>query len=257
MNFVIADPTEARNLPKDLLEVTTFHAGLEALCGADFVVSPSKLPVNASTIRIHINKGVSVQRKAAPDFIASFQSNDTRLWRQLVRLRLVCPQPWLLIVGHIGSRLEDREDSKSPRYASVDGKATTVLSSAVTGAKRYWQLRGGYYDDIPTEDLLLSWCQSWYEKLCKVEKQGGWGTTLIKREVAQPLELLSAIETSLCTLPGLGSERAHSLYLETLKYIDKPNFLDCVRILRDNKVEGIGTKTRESVLKFVGFSTIK
>ena len=253
MKFIACDPSEQRHLPSDVVEHCVFVNGLEALTGADFLITPSRIPINEKTLRIHINKGLCVQRKDVGDLVASFQGGDSRLWRQLIRLKMLSSPPWLLLVGDIKARNKTEEDGSKKFCAVVDGRDTDINYFAVIGSIEAWQRHGGYYSWISRDTLMLAWCELQYRNLVAKEKRGGWGTTFITRGIIKPLELLTEVETTLTTIPGLGTERAHAIYTEAQKYMDRPTLIDCFRILKDNPINGIGIKTKQSALKFVGW----
>lgn len=258
MKFIAADPSEKRYLPSDIIENCIFVTGLEALTGADFLITPSKIPINEKTLPIHIAKGIGIQRKNSPDFIASFMDNDSRLWRQLIRMLHTWPpqqqkQSWLITVGYFGQHTGIDEFGNKVRLIQVAEHKSGVRYKSYAGALTSWQLHGGYYQPIPGENLLLEWCQIMYARLLKREIDGKWGTTLLTRSSIKPLELLTGVETTLCTIPGLGTERARAVYTEAQKYWDRPTLIDCFRIMKDNKIEGIGDKTKNAALKFIGW----
>lgn len=258
MKFIIADSTEQRHLPDDMSECCTFVAGLEAKTGADFIITPLSVPVLEGTLPVHIAHSIGVQRKAAPDFLASFVDGDSRLWRQLVRmLNTWHPeqkrQPWLVTIGFFGQHTELDSAGIRTCYIRADEYKSNIRYKSFAGALVSWQLHGGYYTHIPADNLLLEWCEVMYARLVKFEKDGHWGTTLLRRGIVKPLELLTDVETTISTIPGIGVERAKAIYDETRKYIDHPTLIDCFRILKQNKIEGIGEKIKTTALKYVGW----
>lgn len=253
MKFIVADPSEQRHLPSDVVENCVFVTGLETLTGADFLITPSKIPINEKTLPIHIAKGLCVQRKDVGDLVASFQGGDNRLWRQLIRLKMLSSPPWLLLVGDIKAKNKTEQDGSRKFCAVVDGRDTDINYFAVIGSIDAWQRHGGYYSWISRDTLMLAWCELQYRNLVAKERRGGWSKTLITRGIIKPLELLTEVETTLCTIPGLGTERARAVYTEAQKYWDRPTLIDCFRILKDNKIEGIGDKTKNTTLKFIGW----
>ena len=253
MNFIAADPTEERHLPSDVREHTVFVKGLEALTGGDFVITPSKIPITESTLRIHVAKGLVVQRKNIGDLVASFQDEDARLWRQLIRMKLKVELPWLLVIGDLKAK-NGVDSAGCKKFSSVvDGRESKINYMAVIGALEAWQRHGGYYSWISRDSTMLAWCELQYRNLVAKERRGGWGATLVKRGIVKPLELLTEVETTLSTIPGLGPERARAIYEETKKYVDIPNITNCICVVRDRRIDGIGPKIRGGVLEYFGW----
>ena len=249
--MIIADPSEKRHLPE---MGCVFLDGVEAETGADFIVSPSKIPPTPSTLRVHIHKGISVQRKDVGDLVSSLQDRDSRLWRQLIRLRQTCAYPLLLIIGDIKAKNGNTQTGEQEFYVVVDGRETHMPYFAVMGAIASWQEHGGYVEWISRDTLLPRWCQWKYNRLLAKEKAGGWRPTLIARQPVKPLELLSAVETTLLTFPGVGAERAKAIYEFTSRYIPNPTVTDCMRIVREHKIPDVGKETRAKILKYFGWT---
>jgi len=254
MNYIITDPSEHRHLPRELMDVSFYLDGLETETGADFVITPSKIPVTLNTLKIHIGKGISVQRKDVGDLVSSLQDRDSRLWRQLIRLLHTCAYPLLLIIGDLKAKNDVNDRGESEVYAVVDGRETKMPYFAIMGAIISWQEHGGYVEWISRDTLLPRWCQWKYNRLVAKEKAGGWRPTLIARQPIKPLELLSAVETTLLTFPGVGAERAKAIYEFTSQYILSPNITDCVRVVREHKIEGVGKDTKDKIVKYFGWT---
>lgn len=247
--FILHDPTETRLLPSEMIACSTAVVGLEKELGADFVITNCKVPATDKTLKIHANKGISVQRKDIGDLVSSMQGNDGRVWRQLIRMKLLCAYPVLLIVGDLKAKKNVDSNGEVYHTAVVDGRELGVRYFAVVGAIEAWQRRGGYVSWLSRDTLMFDWCNIQLRHL-----QKGWGTQYVPRTPVQPLELMSEIETSLMTIPGLGPERARALYEEAHKIMDRPTMIDCFRILKDRPVEGIGKVTRDKALKYIGWS---
>lgn len=273
--FILFDPTERRNLPSDIVACGIEVNGLEAALGCDFVVTNSKVPPTEKTIKIHANKGVSVQRKDIGDLVSSLQEQDGRLFRQLIRMNLSCSYPMLLIIGDLKAKKGiDEKTGELKHYAVVDGRETLINYFAVVGAIEAWQRRGGFVSWISRDTLLLDWCNMQLRLLQKRDENGNWETQYLKHKspeplppeeivigegkprVLQSLEMMSRIESTLCSLPTVGPERARAIYTEAKKFMDVPTLIDCFRIIKERKVEGIGKETKEKILKYIGYATI-
>lgn len=258
--FIAADPTEERHLPGELLEFCEFVKGVEELTGADFIITNSKVPINERTLKVHIAKGIGVQRKEAPDFLSSFQSNDGRLWRQLMRMLVAWPPsegklPYLVTVGFIGARNTTDDKGNQIKLMNVERRETQVRYGSYSGALRAWQRHGGYYEPIPNSGCLALWCNYMLRELQDRDKDGGeWTPTFIPRTTIKPLEILSDVETTLMTIPGIGMTRARAVYARAREMWDRPSLIDCFRLIKErDDIEGIGPKTKLTAIKYIGW----
>lgn len=271
-SFIISDPTNRNHLPADIIPLCEFVNGLESLSGADILITASKVPATETTLRVHCNKGISVQIKHVGDLVSSLQSNDGRLFRQLVRLKTECAYPMLLIIGDLKAKRIIDEHGEIKNVAVVDGRESGINYFAVIGAIEAWQRRGGFVSWISRDTLMLDWCILQLNNLKKRDETGQWETLYLKHKSPEPLppetipiefgnprsvqgiEMMTRIETAMCSIPGLGPERVRAVYKEARKYFDNPNLLDCLRIIQDKKIDGIGKDTRGKVMKFIGWS---
>lgn len=250
--LILADITEERHLPPSLKEHCKFVPGLEDLTGADFVISPLSIPFgNESLLLRHAKKGLCVQRKNIGDFVQSFTDEDNRLWFQLSRLHKVTKMPWLLLVGDLKC---DRDG-----HAVIDGRESGWEYQKIISALEWWEVRGGYYTWLSRESLIAGWCKNWHGRMTNRDEEGKWGTKFISRPVGQTLYELPAVSRTLMTLPGMGEERAAAVHDRAQKKIEElgdkrlPTLMDCFMVIQDEKVEGVGEKTRERVLKYIGW----
>lgn len=270
--YILFDPTERRNLPSEVVACGVEVNGLEAALGCDFLISNSKIPATEKTLKIHANKGIACQRKDIGDLVSSLQEQDGRLFRQLIRLNLSCSYPMLLIIGDLKAKKGvDAKTGELKHYAVVDGRETLINYFAVVGAIEAWQRRGGFVSWISRDTLLLDWCNMQLRLLQKRDEGGNWETQYLKHKSPEPLppeeivigegrprvlqglEMMSKIESTLCSMPGLGPERVRAVYTEAKKYFDNPNLLDCLRIIQEKKIDGIGKDTRGKVMSYIGW----
>ena len=258
--FILADTTEERFLHQSVKDLCReFVSGLEDITGADFLITTLEIPcTNEALIKRHARTGLCVQRKELGDFLQSFKPDDNRLWTQLIRMREVTDIPWLLLVGDLKC---DREGK-----AIVDGRETGFQYGAMIAAMDFWQLRGGYGSWISRDTLMADWCRIWYERLVKRDKHGSWGHHKVARPTPQGLYEVSDVERALSTFPLLGLERATAIYnraqeLNKARDVDvaglPPSLQDCMIIIQDEKVTGIGPIIRSRVLKFFGWEDDK
>ncbi len=251
--FILADTTEERFLHQSVKDLCReFVSGLEDITGCDFIITTLDIPTsNEALIKRHARTGLCVQRKELGDFLQSFKPDDNRLWTQLIRMREVSDIPWLLLIGDLKCTREGK--------AIVDGRDTGFQYMAMVAAMDYWQLRGGYGSWISRDTLMADWCRTWYNRLVKRDKHGSWGSHMVARPTPQGLYEVSDVERALSTFPLLGLERASSVY-EVAKKLNgnlSPSLQDCIIVIQDEKVQGIGPIIRSRVLKFFGWEDDK
>lgn len=248
--MIFIDPTEARDntrLPLPVLRASQVLPGLEALTGADLLISPHESPHIKSlpdplpepfrlAIEKHITSGLLVQRKTGRDLTSSIGKLDEILGRLLHWTH----RPWLLVVADIKC---DREGQ-----AIVDGRPSNYTWAAVEGALAWWQLRGGMLTILEHDRLVAPWANGW---LARLKKLSDSRYHHVSRQVQQVL-LAPDCRDTLMSLPGIGPERAQAL-LESqgtlawcLSYLSDPRSVDFA------KIEGIGPKTIQSVRAWMG-----
>lgn len=255
MSFmVVADSTERQYLPQSLHPMCEFASGVEELTGADFIITVSQVPPqNDVAILTHAKTGMCVQRKTVPDFAASFQNDDNRLWLQLRRMRGVTDEPWLLLEGDLKGTREDR--------AVIDGRETELNYYAVVGAISSFQLCGGYVAWLNRDTQIQHWIEIEHGKLSeRFEGDGEWRAKRVMRPVQKELYLVPDVQRTLTTFPGIGGEKAESIYNAAIRLnaevpdgAKEPTLMDCLLALQYSKIPGISTGIRNKVMKFVGW----
>lgn len=259
--MLLYDTTETRNLPENLKSPDSLAvAGLEDLTGADLIISPLSIPATPNALLLrHASTGLCVQRKTVGDLLSSFTDKDNRLWFQLSRLLEVTTLPWLLVIGDIKCNRDG--------LAVVDGRETSWEYVKIIAALDWWQLRGGYVTWLSRETLIYSWCKMWQTRLENRDTEygdgKGWGEKIISRPVQQTVYEVPNVVRTLMTFPGMGEERAMAVYRATKEKIVELRgkdtvgditLMDCLFTLDGEKVEGIGNKTRRSILEYVGWT---
>lgn len=153
--MVIVDPTEQdtdTRLPP--IPGAVVWAGLEALTGADLLLSALDAPASTETlIRKHIAAGaLLVQRKSGTDLVHSL---GDRLNSSLARMHEVAPrrvgQHVLLFTGTLtcgpdGQALIDGHDAMGKYWACVAALAR-------------WGDRGGVVETLPSDALIPQWVE--------------------------------------------------------------------------------------------------
>lgn len=245
--FILADPSEERHLHQSVRELSQFVRGVEETTGADFVITPLSIPSsNPALIRRHARAGLCVQRKDIGDLLASIK--DGRLWTQMVRLLEVTDTPWLLVIG----------DLKCDRMgnAVVDGRDTEMKYGAMITTLDHWQMRGGYVTWLSRDTLISNWATMWHSALLERDKNGGEYPIKVVRKPLQLLYPLPDIVKSLLTLPGVGEEKARAIYDLTLTKTDQPTLMDCLNVLSDERIDGIGKTIRDRCMDYIGWQDI-
>lgn len=246
-------------------------SSLEALAGADIMISPAGLPFprNDKLILLHIKNGAKlIQIKFGHDLPGSIV--DGRLNEALSRMLAVGAMSWqclLLFVGLLG-----RDDTKG--LVTINGQLTYGKSpmkwEQVQAALNFWVERGGSLDfplssgrllpihfDLHQkhidrftsgEDTKVVWPKIpvFYDEIEPVNPH------LKKWGVAQKLVLVDDFRNMLRNIPGtrIGPERATAIlnYMKANKIHQSFNgFLDIVRDESILKVDGIGKGTLNTI----------
>ena len=153
---MIALTNDQTNFPN--IEGAIIVNKLEALTGADMIISPLDIPCSKiGLIREHIaNKAILVQVKLGADLAASV---GERLASSLIKMREVAPaqaQRVLLFVGTLACNSEGR--------AIIDGREVDQLVPGVNywacqTSLEAWSERGGVVAQLSRVGLLAEWCQ--------------------------------------------------------------------------------------------------
>ena len=246
--FILCDPTEERHLPQSLKDyIREYVSGLEELTGSDFIITPLALPAKTDAmIRKHAESGLCIQRKDVGDLLASIQ--DNRMWGQLDRMKQVTPTPFMFLTGDLKC---DRNSN-----AVVDGRDTQMNYYAVQMALFRWQMCGGYILNPSRDTVMADMCRVLHSSIVERMDEGGWPDKSYSRPVPQMLYEVPSVQRTLLTFPGLGSDRAEAVYQFALGKVDKPTLMDCMIVLQDEKIEGIGKVTQKRVLDFIGWQDV-
>ena len=137
---LLIDHTEARHgtkLPANVIEHATVITGLEALTGADLILSPldtptlkalTKCPASVQMLKIHCQAGCLIQRKSGSDFIGSI-SKLAEIEYRMSQWGL----PWLLVTGEFRCTPAQK--------VIVNGRKTGYSYWSVLGSLDSWILR--------------------------------------------------------------------------------------------------------------------
>lgn len=267
MTILFIDPSELHSNSKWPASIrATECPGLEALTGADFVIS--KLPINpVSNLDWHkANRSLFVQRKSGYD-VFNFEQMNLEIAR-MKAIGLTMQQCFILFIGRCypdGSGL-----------AVIDGKKPYGETTYRTFEKRQGliEARGVKFRQIASSGELETWIEVQAEVVAEVEDQPvktvalkpfvDWANEDIWQEVRTPDE--NSPEYSLvCGIKGLGPktiEAAIQCCKENYLPVSGINLLK-VLTFRDEKgkllykVNGWGDKSADRVRQMLGLGTFE
>jgi len=178
--MIYVDPTELRDntkLPAALVSEATGLPGLEAMTGADILVTPHDdhplielkdiLP-HRKALQFHCDDGILIQRKSGGDFLSSIDDLTEIEWR----MQEWSDNPWLLVTeikrGKNGKVIAGGKYFRKWNFASISG----VLDA--------WQDRGGSIKQLVSDQDIYSWiksrehrCMTWLKEPEKKVSKGG------------------------------------------------------------------------------------
>lgn len=247
--MIYYDPTESRKgtrLYESIVNIGRSLIGLEALTGADLLISPFQTPLPArcdtpigmKMIQRHLQSGMLVQRKSGMDMLSSIPHLKT----VLCKMRQHSEQCWLMVCGEYYARESE--------FVAVGNRATEWKWSSFKGALDSWQRLGGHTHEEPTDyhgGLWLKHCDE------KIEEWNARNEVLVLPESAPKLSggmfYPRPWETALSTFPGCGSETAKligetkgTLY-ESLCWMSDVSAID---------IPGIGKTRKQEWAKWLG-----
>lgn len=241
--MIYFDPTESRNgtrLPASVIDAGKQFANLEALTGADLLLTPLLLPLTENTLKRHCEAGLLIQRKTGRDAVSSIPKYAEILFR----MQQWSQRCYLVTVGFYGY---NREGKVICEKQELDWNWMSFNS-----ALEWWKLRGGYVTNLPRDGALLGWLNSMLEILHKVGEHPDY--TIVTRQPAQVLHQSESWIDTLSTFPGIGSEKALALGQRF------GSLAECLCWLSDGveepKVEGIGTGIRKAAHNYLGLAEL-
>lgn len=240
---IFVDPTETRpgsRLYQAVRDIAVELPGLERRTGADILVSLKDGPHKKDkALRRLIRAGLLIQRKSGGDLASSI--TDGRLYRSLGKMLKWSDRPWLLYCGTMAY-------SQFSGQAIVDGRNSMPYMS-IAGALTWWQLRGGYYSQLESDELQLKWLSKWLDTLQTLQDVP---EKHIGREAAQLLVGAAPQRETLMTLPGIGQQKAE------LVLAQYGGIASALVGLTADEIEvalaGIGPKTRAHIRAWLGMS---
>lgn len=258
MIFFDASETREGSRISRLVEVGQLTIGLEAMTGADMLISPLdlSLPVtlkpglvlHKKVLQQHCAAGWLVQRKSGMDLVHSIPSLTLNI---LPRMRVWSEWCWLLSTGW-----HDRNDSGNVIFGG-NQLPTETAWSGLQGSLLAWQLDGGYYASLANDALVVPWLEQVDSTLQTWHDQGGrpdkWVSHKPTREVLRAdNEPALAI---LMALPGIGITKARACLAiwgslaVCLMWLSDPELYE---LDPDLYPSGIGLKTVQSIKECLG-----
>lgn len=266
--LIFADPTES-NFLKKLSEkgcTAIVSPQLEALTGADIVVSPLDVPFVPALIPKHIEAGAFlIQRKSGRDLSSSVIE---RLAGSLTRMRdtgAKQSQCVLLFIGVMVCDADGEGKIDNQPIKGFNGSSFWIVQSAI----ERWIERGGVYSNLSRPGLTAEWllAKERHIKQYQVEKvhtlyEQDLVFAVAKNDPLQELVLIRDWRKTLFTIPGIGIQKIEKL----IELIDKnysdnnisstATLLDCIIWLTDinfqKKVPGIGVGTINKIREWFG-----
>ena len=258
---IYIDPTEARagsRLPA--MQGVVIVDGLEALTGADMMLSVYAAPVGSETlIRKHIAAGaLLVQRKSGDDLInslgAHLNSALDRMWTLTHR-----PGQCVLLFG--GALAADANG-----MAIIDGRMASRTYMSVLGGLSRWHDRGGVVEQVAADEYIPAWCDMKLAHLKEYSTPEGEvkhfypDTSLRVVDKSDPMQMLVQVRdgrVTLATLPGIGAKTADDLW--TWGDGNLARILDALctpaTLKSPNKPRGIGPATVRAVRAWMGYTS--
>lgn len=227
--MIYCDVSEVRQGSKlpDIAGIVPYQ-GFEESTGADIMVSPISLPCTTGTlIRKHLDMGaVLIQRKSGNDLLASI---PTRLEQSIGRLQEIVVYPYQAMLLFCG-----RMESSPAGYAIINGDISGMSYMAVIGALSSWQLRGGTYLNLDSDDLLPEFLREMEARVID------YSTHPFKKSYPmQPYQTVKNIKDwriTLATFPMIGEARAEKVRQELVRFKLGDDLFQALRVLTDGSL---------------------
>lgn len=236
--FIFVDPTElgpGSRLPANVAAVARPLPQLEALTGADLLLSRLAIPATSETLlRRHCQEGLLVQLKRWGDLQSSI-TTEQRLFREIFAMRAWTPRPWLAVTGmlfeHEGKAVVGELESTT---ALTNGMVKAVAVgrqglefAAVDAALNAWAYYGGYVQFLPHNSMLLPWLERQYKALNDIAT--GRVSHLQPRGFQRQLEGPTAVTWLASLLDGVGEKTAQAIFDRLLElHIPNPTLYDAL-----------------------------
>lgn len=246
---IFIDPSEAREgtrLPDTVIKQSIVLPGLEAMTGADLLVSILSQPKlselnetlpNKLALRKHLEHGLLIQRKSGLDLVNSIPNDG--LSDKLVRMQQWSHRCWLMTVGILSSRAGE---------AFIDGRGTAYSYNQVIGAILKWQSRGGYYINVPSDSQIAPTINRLLEHLREFEQQPIKRVRVPEQQLFRP----SGIDAISHLRIGVGIDKLTLLEQSCGTLADMLVYLSDYDSIEQCHVEGIGKGIVANFKRVVG-----
>ena len=264
--MIFYDPNEEHG--KVDVEALAPLPGLEALTGADFLMTPSGVSCyNETTIRLHLTKfrALLVQRKSGLDWTSSM---GPRLAMSIDKMRIAPRQTQRLLVV-TGLFMPDAEGVAIcgwPRMTKAGEvyargqpqNGTRVLLKSLYTAQLEWQMRGGAFITLASNDDFLPFLRRAEELLRAPVARQIYDDRPIYEDSDDPLQTIEVVRDArrtLCTLPHIGPTLARVCLAEwgnvsnCLMWLSSPRLLTA---MPERYPKGIGKKIVQDIHAWFG-----
>lgn len=233
---------------------------LEALTGADVMVSAGEYPATTETlIRRHVEGGAFlIQRKSGFDLIGSLGDD---LFESLGRMYAIARRPQQRILLFVGVLTE------SAGEVLIDGEVFQNRTDyfSVQGVLDKWVDRGGVVKFLPGEYLIPRWLKLQESHLREyadhpIKMVFGDAVQLTEIEPGDPLQTVRVVKDwrrTLVSLPGLGPELVQRVWEGTenlgqaLLLLTDPDFAGVIPGIGEGKIAAIRRYAGLSDDKFI------
>lgn len=166
---IIIDADEQGKISIDtgVTAAVSYDTTVEALTGADMVISPLNIPWGERFLKLHLNAGaVLVQVKRGMDFTSSI-AGSSRLKDHAERMGALTGNAWQKVLLFVGL-LNQRMDESGEWVAEIDGRLVKYYNSRrahmpmeiVDEAKASWKYWGGVFETVYPANTLSRWVQT-------------------------------------------------------------------------------------------------
>lgn len=236
-NVILADPDEEKVVEK--LNAAGCNVilspQLEAMTGADFVVTPLDMPFVPALLQKHIEAGAFlIQRKSGHDLSASVTD---RMPASLARMRVLGARQAQCVLLFIGVMMSDANGE-----AIIDGRPVVGFNGnsywIIQSAIEKWSERGGVYTNLSRVGLLADWLilkerhirEFKHEPVHTVYDPTDALYEIKKNDPLQELVLVKDWRKTLMSLPGIGQKKIDALinHVANNHNMVPPNLIDCM-----------------------------
>jgi hypothetical protein len=274
--MIFIDPSELRETSNLLPYTAEFQyitlSGLEAISGADIMISPDGLPRpnNDKLIEYHVKSGAKlIQLKFGHDLASSIvdrkRNKAGRLNEALSRMLRIGAMPWQALLLFIGIFSYDSTKGMATINGQLSYTDPPLPWKSVQAALTLWTERGGGLDYPLASGKLIAEHLSIHQDHINRWRNGEgakiiWPGKPIFYDgpnddwfTAQELKTMDDLRVLLCAIPdaGIGPERATAILEHMQSQGMREDFGAFLELLNSGmliKVPGIGKRTVDNIL---------